>query len=278
MLPEEKLMHAIQGGADYEMQQIINLCFHPTLGRLVYTRNAYRHRTFNVPLVFTSTPLVSLRTTAWKSALQEWEWFMSGSNDIRHLPPNVQKWWNPWIARDDTSIYYNYSQQFRDYGYWQFDQIEWVIRSIREHPSSTRHVITTWDTEQMQRSDCKITNCHGTVIHFNVDHDKLNMLMYQRSCDVICGIPHNWIQYWAFLLWIAHRTGLTPGEFHWTGGDVHVYQEHVDTAKRMADMNRYPISTPELVYTPTSPEFLAKDFSLQGVYSPLLTEKVKMVV
>ena len=104
--------------------------------------------------------------------------------------------------------------------------------------------------------------------------------MYQRSADLILGVPHNWVQYWAFGLWLQHRTGIEFGEFVWQGGDVHVYSQHADLARRVEDaFARTPDRpAPALVYDPTGPEFKAADFALDGEYKYDIDEPVEMVV
>lgn len=259
-------------------------------GHRVNPRNGERIRLHGPDKIrFASTPLVSVRKTAWKSAVREFEWFMSGSNNINDLHPSVRKWWEPWADSATGRIWCNYSHQFRHFntefaGKGGFDQVKALIDGIRKKPYSARHVITTWQTEEMYSHGIGITNCHGTVIQAFVSDGVLDLTMYQRSADLVCGVPHNWIQYWAFLLWLAHRTGNKPGTFIWDGGDVHLYGAHLDMADKIIDAVHYieytdtVVETPQLVYSPTSEEFRAEDFSLDRPYTPVITESVEMVV
>ena len=247
------------------------------LGLEIDSRNAWTKRVTTQPVVFDKTPLVSLRKTAWKSALREFEWFLTGSSNINHLHESVQKWWKPW-ANEDGYVPYNYSKQFKFFqgSNGTIDQIETLITGLIDKPFSRRHVITTWNTSEMQ--DTPLTNCHGTVIQCFVDPDAvLHMTMYQRSCDMILGVPHNWIQYWAFLMFLAHRTGNKVGTFTSIGGDCHIYQEHCDIASDMVHA-RGQSNVPKLVYNPTSKDFKAEDFSLDGEYDPVITDTAKMIV
>lgn len=272
--------------ADHALLDIITNCL--TLGERVTTRNADCFRVFCTPVVFQSTPLVRVRRTAWKNALREWEWFMSGSNWIQDLHPSVQEWWKPW-ADDKGVVKYNYSQQFRSFfgkpsgglagGY--VDQVSYLLDSIRAHPYSRRACATTWNTFEMTRADCKITNCHGSYIQaFVTLDDRLFLKMYQRSADVVCGVPHNWIQYWAFLMWLAHNTGRRVGGLLWEGGDVHVYSEHCELAGEM--LGTYPPKepVPQLIYKPKDNPlvFRADDFDLDRPYEPVLKKNAVMVV
>jgi len=249
-------------------------------GDKITTRNSNCWRTLCSQVEFSTTPLVSLRKTSWKNSLREWEWFMSGSCYLSELHPAVKSWWEPW-ADENGRIAHNYSQQFRRfYGEKDFvDQIHLLIQGICDHPYSRRNVITTWNKADMNAPECPITNCHGTVIQAFVDpNNQLTLVMYQRSVDVICGLPHNWIQYWAFLLWLAHSTQRQVGKFIWIGGDIHVYEQHLPLALRMITQDPEPIKTPNLVYTPTSAQFKADDFTLDAEYQPLIVERAEMVV
>ncbi|MBX9623828.1 MAG: thymidylate synthase [Gemmataceae bacterium] len=253
-------------------------------GSRVITRNSPCRRLAVVLAKFSSTPLVSARKTAWKNALREWEWFMSGSNRIEDLHPDVRKWWEPW-ADEYGVVRSNYGYQFTTPPVWSDDgptAIQYLLETVRDHPFSRRAVVTTWNHSDMTDPLCKITNCHGTIIQAFVcpDTNKLSLATYQRSADVVLGLPHNWVQYWAFLLWLAHRTGRAVGELAWVGGDVHVYEEPSHEAAVKAIRINAPdcLLTPQFVYTPTSDHFKADDFALDREYRPLPCGPVKMVV
>ena len=247
-----------------------------TFGETINTRNSTVKRLFAEKIVFTETPLVSLRKTAWRNALREWEWFMSGSNRIEDLHESVQPWWLPWADKDGR-VNFNYSHQLRSYGSG-FDSIAFLINAVKEHPHSRRNVITTWNTEEMVHLDCPITNCHGTVIQTFVSGPLLHLVTYQRSADAVCGLPHNWLQYWAFLLWLAYRTGYQVGTLTWIGGDVHLYDVHTDLARKILHCPETYPSCPELLYGPSGEDFKADDFSLSSEYLPVLKDRAEMVI
>src|SRR5215831_5755155 len=193
----------------------------------IKARNGEVKRIVGHEVVFDSTPLVSLRKTAWLSALREMEWFMSGSNNINDLHENVRGWWRPW-ENANGEISYNYGYQFRSYQGW-FDQIQFLVEGIKHHPFSRRNLVTTWNPIDMNSSGCLITNCHGTLLQAFIDQDdKLDLIMVQRSVDTIVGLPCNWIQYWSLLLWLAKETDKKIGKLHWYGMDVHLYSVHKD--------------------------------------------------
>jgi thymidylate synthase len=262
-------------------------------GTKVNTRNSVCSRITAETVRFERAPLVTLRKTAWKSALREWEWFMSGSNNINDLHESVRPWWQPWASTAGT-VESNYSHQFRKqtcldfdagfydgYGWGEFDQVAAFIDGIKHHPFSRRNVITTWYSPEMYSKECPITNCHGTVIQaFVGENAELEIVTYQRSCDLICGVPHNWIQYWAFLLWVAHRTGTKATRLTWVGGDVHIYEAHQELAKKMANgwgLHKVDAYPGDMLYTPTSDEFKADDFTLSVPPEFFLNDKAEMI-
>lgn len=161
------------------------------------------------------------------------------------------------------------------------DQVGDLIDGIKNHPYSRRHAITTWIPQHVQMGLVNPTNCHGTIIQTFVDTaNALHLVTYQRSADVVCGLPHNLIQYWAFLMWLAHRAGRGVGSLTWIGGDVHLYDVHTGVAEAIvkAMLETDPVETPQLVYTPTTEEFRADDFTLDREYRPLLELRAEMVV
>lgn len=254
-------------------------------GTVVNSRNGQTKRLTARLVQFTTTPLVSVRKTAWKTSLREWEWFMSGSDAIEDLHPSARHWWEPWAKEYPDGkhrVRFNYGHQFRcasgsDGGASPKDQVRLLVDGIREHPNSRRNLITTWNTADMTHPSCPITNCHGTVIQAFVEPAGLALTTYQRSADVVCGLPHNWIQYWAFLLWLAHQTGQLPLSLTWIGGDCHIYQQHYELAQRIVDASA-PADAPGFVYRPTGQDFKADDFTLTTAYIPVLTENAEMVV
>ena len=254
-------------------------------GEEIETRNSKVKRVDTVLLEFDSTPLVSIRRTAWKQALREWEWFSSGSSNVNDLDITVHHWWQPWADKDGI-VKNNYSKQLRRYGEYRFeeykdsgfDQLEAFVEGIKNHPYSRRNILTTWQAEEMYSKDTPITNCHNTITQAFVDSKGLlSITTYQRSVDLICGVPHNWIQMAAFHLWLAASTNRRIGKLKWIGGDIHIYEQHLELAKKMTSID-WPIETPTLMYTPTAAEFKAEDFSLSSDYKPVLKDRAEMVV
>lgn len=277
-----KLMNLImQNPVDTEYVDLINTVLRS--GRDVHTRNSRCVRVICDTRVFSTNPMISVRRMGWQNALREMEWFLSGSNRLEDLHPDTRKWWEPWNI--NGYVPFNYGLQLRQFkGYAGIvDQVSELIRGIKHHPYSRRNVITTWNTSDMlhaSKDKRGITNCHGTVIQAFVDPEtnQLSLFMYQRSADLIVGVPHNWFQYWAMLIWLSHQCNRNVGELYWTGGDVHIYSEHMDLAKKIAETPLDSINTPRLVYTPRSEEFRAEDFTLSDPYRYILPDSAPMIV
>lgn len=261
---------------------------------VVGTRNSFGPRAAVRTVEFDSVPLVTTRKTAWRNALREMEWFLSGSNNINDLHPDVRKWWQPWACPTTGQVKNNYGEQFRSssavlvgVGVDYFDQIEWLIGAVRDHPFSRRNCVTTWNTGEMQAPETPITNCHGSWVQVfgNATTESpsgvsIDLWMVQRSCDLILGVPHNWVQYWAVLLWLAHRTGHAAGKFVWTGGDVHVYAEHEVVALAVVDnsCSADEFIWPSMAYAPSGDDFRADDFAITNVPPAAVTAPARMVV
>lgn len=248
-------------------------------GTWINGRNGSVLRAFDLTARFNRTPLVMERRCAWRLALREMEWFLNGGSNIVSLHPSVTHWWEPWTNKEGE-VMHNYGVQFRNAlgaSGLPFDQINYLINGIKEHPNSRRLCATTWNAADMMDYETKITNCHGSWIQFYVEDDTLSLSMVQRSCDMMLGVPHNLIQYWAFLIWMAHQTDYKVGSFNWHGVDCHIYSDHIETARRVASLDHAP-SPPKLLYEPSSQVFYAHDFKLDAVYEPVLNKKLEMVV
>lgn len=216
------------------------------------------------------TPLITIRRTAWRLALREMQWMLSGE---AQCPDELATWWRGQLNPDGKYLR-GYSEQLRHHGHGGYDQVAALIDGIRHHPSSRRHIITTWDPRDMSMI-CEInqnpatpTTCHTTIMQFFVVDDTLNAHTYQRSADMLLGVPHNFIQTWALLTWLACRTSLRVGRLIWTFGNAHIYQEesHISTAVALlrADTGSHQ-AIPNLVYHgKQDSEFQASDFSLDA--------------
>lgn len=235
-----------------------------------------------LPIDFGRTPLVTWRKTAWKKAIREMEWFLSG--DIK-CPDDLLDWWDGQLD-PDGDYQAGYGSQLRYFSglFSEFDQIAFIRDALRSNPSSRRLVMTTWHPYDMahiteiNENPRTPTCCHSTIVQFFVRKGELNMTSYQRSADMLLGVPHNWIQSWAMLLWFAHHAGLKVGHMRWLFGDAHIYTDpsHMEVAKQIAKeyWKETPECSAELVYEPPEgvTEFRAEDFRMEGnIPEPVVT-------
>ena len=238
---------------------------------------------------FDHFPLVTLRKTAWKKAIREMEWFMSGNSKC---PDDLLDWWDGQL-NPNGCYYFGYSTQFRDFTGWEsyFDQVAFVLNALKKHHNSRRIIMTTWHSEEMAKITKANQNpntptcCHGTVIQFFVRNGKLSIHTYQRSADMLLGVPHNWVQYWALLLYFAYHSSLEVGKLVWTFGDAHIYDDpsHLDCVKEILK-GQLSKDKPELIYKYSGevdhvglPAFKSCDFSIVGnIPKPVTTIKPKL--
>jgi thymidylate synthase len=231
-------------------------------------------------------PLVTLRKTAWRKAIREMEWFMSGDSKC---PDELLDWWEGQL---DPSGHYHggYSDQMRHFGH-EFDQVYFVLDAIKNHANSRRIIMTTWNPEEMaeiteiNQNPSTPTTCHGTETQFFVRNGKLTIHTVQRSGDMLLGVPHNWVQYWALLLFFAHHSNLGVGKLVWTFGDAHIYDDpsHLDCANEILN-GQSSKEKPTLIYKYSGevdhvglPAFKASDFSIVGtIPKPVTNIKPKL--
>ena len=241
-------------------------------GQRVPCRNGSTFRSFTLPtVVFDSTPLVTVRKTAWHKAIEEMEWFLSGDATC---PANLLDWWEGQLNNENRYLA-GYGEQLRKFlgADSQFDQIAALINGLRSNPFSREHVITTWNPLDMAIIK-KINNnertpacCHTTIAQFFVSETgMLSMHSYQRSADMLLGVPHNWIQSWALLLWIADQIEGIADKLIWTFGDSHVYHEpsHLAAVSQILDENTSSNLSPRLLYNGRTSAFKAADFEMIG--------------
>lgn len=239
-------------------------------GSLRPSRNHPVQSYFGLPVVeFYSVPLVTVRKTSWKLAIREMEWFLSGDPQC---PSELAEWWGGQLS--PYGCYYaGYGTQFRDFNE-HFDQVGELVDSIKDHPFSRRLILTAWNPADMAMitklngNEKTPTTCHTTLAQFCVCNNKLSMKSYQRSADMLLGVPHNWVQSWAMLMWFAQRTGFGVGSMQWIFGDAHIYQEESHLAALDAILNAntaVPLCQPELTLKLTNSfQFSADNFNIDG--------------
>jgi len=192
-------------------------------------------------------PAVTTKRVHWPSVIHELLWFLSGETNIGYLKENNIRIWNEW-ADDDGNLGPVYGKQWRK---WEskdgqiIDQIEEAIYLIRQKPDSRRIIISAWNVGEL--GDMALLPCHA-FFQFYVNNGKLSCQLYQRSADAFLGVPFNISSYSLLTCMVAQICGLQPGDFVWTGGDCHLYLNHLEQAK--LQISRDPLSLPTLVLNP----------------------------
>ena len=186
-----------------------------------------------------SFPLITTKRVHFKSVALELLWFLRGDSNVRWLQERGVSIWNEW-ADDDGELGPVYGVQWRS---WptpdggSIDQIAKVVDSIRTNPDSRRHIVTAWNPAEVD--NMALPPCHA-MFQFYVADGKLSCQLYQRSADLFLGVPFNIASYALLTLMIAQQSGLEPGEFVWTGGDVHIYDNHVEQVSEQLSRDPYP--------------------------------------
>jgi thymidylate synthase len=188
-------------------------------------------------------PLLTTKKLHFKSIALELLWFLRGDTNIGWLKERGVSIWDEWAdpAGDLGPVY---GKQWRSWAAPDgrvIDQIAQVIQSIRDNPSSRRHIVTAWNPADID--DMALPPCH-CLFQFFVAEGRLSCQLYQRSADVFLGVPFNIASYALLTLMVAAATGLKPGEFVHTFGDAHLYLNHVEQAKRQ--LRREPLPFPQL--------------------------------
>jgi thymidylate synthase len=208
-------------------------------------------------------PLLTTRKLHFKSIALELLWFLRGDTNVRWLQERGVSIWDEW-ADADGELGPVYGKQWRSWAAPDgrvIDQIAQVIASIRDNPSSRRHIVTAWNPADID--DMALPPCH-CLFQFFVAEGRLSCQLYQRSADIFLGVPFNIAGYALLTLMMAKATGLEPGEFVHTLGDTHLYLNHVEQAERQ--LRREPLAFPTLKLADKTDLFAFdyEDFSLEG--------------
>jgi len=172
-------------------------------------------------------PLLTTKKVHWKSVVHELLWFIAGDTNVKYLQDNGVRIWNEW-ADADGNLGPIYGHQWRS---WEavdgrvIDQFADVVEQIKNNPDSRRLLVNAWNVGEIHKM--ALPPCH-MFFQFYVCNQKLSCQLYQRSADVFLGVPFNIASYALLTLMVAHVTGLKPGEFIHTFGDVHIYDNHTD--------------------------------------------------
>lgn len=212
-------------------------------------------------------PVLTTKKLHLRSIIHELLWFLAGDTNIKYLKENGVRIWDEW-ADENGDLGPVYGKQWRS---WVtpdgriIDQISNVIEQIKTNPDSRRHIVTAWNPADVD--DMALPPCH-CLFQFFVAEGRLSCQLYQRSADIFLGVPFNIASYALLTLMMAQVTGLKPGEFVHSFGDLHLYMNHREQAAEQ--LSRTPGALPEMKVNPDVTDlfdFKFEDFELVG-YEP----------
>ncbi len=235
-----------------------------------------RYEAFAQPLKFDlrddRLPLLTTKRMLFKSLACEMLWFISGSPRIDLLREYDVHIWDIWANADgDVGPLYGY--QWRHWwvdpnlvelngGRTEIDQLEQVMTTLRERPEARSHMVTAWRPDMLKAMSIK--PCHILLQFYRVG-DEVSLALFQRSCDTFLGVPFNIAQYSLLTHLVAHQLGCTAREFTWIGGDVHIYENHVEQIREQLDR---PVLEPPRLHIKRTPEsidgYRYEDFEVVG--------------
>lgn len=188
-------------------------------------------------------PLLTTKKLHTKSIFHELLWFLSGDTNIKYLKENGVRIWDEW-ADEAGNLGPVYGKQWR---HWQaadgreVDQISELIKQIKTNPDSRRLIVNAWNVGELDKM--ALPPCH-LLVQFYVANKKLSCQLYQRSADSFLGVPFNIASYSLLTQMVAQQCDLEPGDFVWTGGDCHIYLNHLEQVK--LQLSREPMPLPQL--------------------------------
>ncbi|VVT24953.1 thymidylate synthetase [Sphingomonas sp. EC-HK361] len=188
-------------------------------------------------------PMLTTKKLHFRSIAIELLWFLRGDTNVRWLQERKVSIWDEW-ADEGGDLGPVYGKQWRD---WEtadgrrIDQISDLIGQIRTQPASRRQIVTAWNPGELHAM--ALAPCH-CLFQTHVANGRLSLQLYQRSADIFLGVPFNIASYALLTVMLAQQCGLEPGDFIWTGGDCHLYANHLDQAREQ--LTRTPTALPRL--------------------------------
>lgn len=212
-------------------------------------------------------PLITTKKLHLRSIIYELLWFLRGDTNIAYLKENGVSIWDEW-ADAEGNLGPVYGKQWRD---WEtadgghIDQIAVLIAEIKANPASRRQIVSAWNPGDLP--NMALAPCH-CLFQTVVSQGRLHLQLYQRSCDVFLGLPFNIASYALLLTMLAQQCGLEPGELVWTGGDVHIYKNHLDQVRSQIAREPYPLPNLRLLRHPSAIDgYRFEDFEISGYQS-----------
>ena len=204
------------------------------------TRSVFGHQMrFDLSQGF---PLVTTKRVHLRSVVGELLWFLRGDSNVRWLQEHGVRIWDEW-ADADGELGPVYGVQWRS---WPapdggtIDQLAQLLENLRRDPDSRRHVVSAWNVADIP--SMALAPCHA-FFQFHVADGRLSCQLYQRSADLFLGVPFNIASYALLTHMVAQQVGLEPGDFIWTGGDCHIYDNHVEQVREQLTREPYPFPT-----------------------------------
>ncbi|HMU86612.1 MAG TPA: thymidylate synthase [Agitococcus sp.] len=228
-------------------------------------------------------PLVTTKKVHLKSIIHELLWFLSGDTNVKYLQDNGVSIWNEWataeqcarFGRSEGELGPVYGHQWRNFGATKnadgsfspdgADQIATLVHDLKHNPNSRRLIVSGWNPQEANQ--VALPPCH-TLFQFYVANGKLSCQLYQRSADVFLGVPFNIASYALLTMMLAQVCDLQLGEFIWTGGDCHLYSNHLEQTE--LQLSREPLPLPTMRLNPNVKDIFAfkyDDFTLENYQS-----------
>lgn len=202
-------------------------------------------------------PVVTTKKLHLRSIIHELLWFLRGDSNIKYLKDNGVSIWDEW-ADENGELGPVYGVQWR---YWptpdggSIDQISQIMQQLRDDPDSRRIILSAWNVGELDKM--VLPPCH-CLFQFWVAEGKLSCQMYQRSCDIFLGVPFNIASYALLTHILAQQADLAVGDFIWTGGDCHLYSNHLEQADEQ--LRREPLPLPRLAIKRRPPSIFEYEF------------------
>lgn len=211
-------------------------------------------------------PLVTTKRCHLRSIIYELLWFLNGDTNIAYLQQNNVSIWDKWadVIGDLGPVYGRQWRAWTTKDGRQIDQLAEVARQLRQDPNSRRIIVSSWNVGEL--NEMVLAPCH-VLFQFYVVNDTLSCQLYQRSCDIFLGLPFNIASYALLVHMLAQQCDLQVGDFIWTGGDTHLYINHLEQAD--LQLTRDPLALPQLLIKcrPASLfDYRFEDFELVGYY------------
>jgi len=222
-------------------------------------------------------PSVTTKKVHTKSIIHELLWFLKGETNIQYLKENDVRIWDEW-ADAEGNLGPVYGKQWRS---WEapdgrsIDQLEEVIKQLKNSPDSRRIIVSAWNPADLHKM--ALSPCHA-LFQFYVADNKLSCQLYQRSADVFLGVPFNIASYALLTMMLAQECGFDYGDFIWTGGDTHIYSNHLEQVELQLSREFRPL--PKMKLNPEIKsifDFKFEDFTLEN-YDPWPAIKAPVAV